>query len=177
MSSKWLLIKFSSSHFWAFNRSGPLSCSDSELISETMNPFRNIGRTSWIRVSLHRAALTQKNTNIIHPRLGWIRTRELNVRPTRHSNTHFSFNSCSSTHNTGLVSLWVSPKVLGDKFSNLFEVRDKILLPEKVQKKVIINNIYEGRLKRSSSWTGGSAPLLYIERRWLLCQVVVVGVT
>jgi hypothetical protein len=35
--------------------------------------------------------------------------------------------------------------------------------------------IYEGRLK--SSWNGGSAPLLCRGRRWLLCQVVVVGVT
>jgi hypothetical protein len=35
--------------------------------------------------------------------------------------------------------------------------------------------IYEGRLK--SSWSGGSAPLLYRGRRWLLCQVVVVEVT
>jgi hypothetical protein len=36
-------------------------------------------------------------------------------------------------------------------------------------------SVYEGRLK--SSWTGGSAPLLRRGRRWLLCQVVVVGVT
>jgi hypothetical protein len=35
--------------------------------------------------------------------------------------------------------------------------------------------IYEGRFK--SLWTGGSAPLLCRGRRWLLCQVVVVGVT
>jgi len=35
--------------------------------------------------------------------------------------------------------------------------------------------IYEGRWK--SSWTGGIAPLLCRGRRWLLCQVVVVGVT
>jgi hypothetical protein len=34
--------------------------------------------------------------------------------------------------------------------------------------------IYEGCLK--NSWTGGSAPLLCRGRRWLLCQVVVVGV-
>jgi len=34
---------------------------------------------------------------------------------------------------------------------------------------------HEGRLK--SSWTDSSAPLLYIRRRWLLCQVVVVEVT
>jgi hypothetical protein len=35
--------------------------------------------------------------------------------------------------------------------------------------------MYEGRLK--SSWIGGSAPLLCRGRRWLLCQVVVAGVT
>jgi hypothetical protein len=34
---------------------------------------------------------------------------------------------------------------------------------------------YDGRLK--ISWTGRSAPLLCRGRRWLLCQVVVVGVT
>jgi len=34
---------------------------------------------------------------------------------------------------------------------------------------------YEGRL--ISSWTDCSAPLLFRGRRWLLCQVVVVGVT
>jgi hypothetical protein len=34
---------------------------------------------------------------------------------------------------------------------------------------------YEDRLQ--SSWTGGSAPLLCRGRRWLLCQVIVVGVT
>jgi hypothetical protein len=27
--------------------SGPLACSDSELTSETMNPFRHLGRTLW----------------------------------------------------------------------------------------------------------------------------------
>jgi hypothetical protein len=38
-----------------------------------------------------------------------------------------------------------------------------------------INSIkYEGHLK--SSWTGGSALLLCRGRRFLLCQVVVVGV-
>jgi hypothetical protein len=41
--------------------------------------------------------------------------------------------------------------------------------------KVFRNNIYEGCFK--SSWTGGSEPLLCRGRRWLLCQVVVVGVT
>jgi len=35
--------------------------------------------------------------------------------------------------------------------------------------------LYEGHMK--SSWTGGSESLLCIGRRWLLCQVVVVGVT
>jgi hypothetical protein len=37
------------------------------------------------------------------------------------------------------------------------------------------SEMYWGRLR--SSWTGGSAPLLRRVRRWLLCQVVVVGVT
>jgi len=40
---------------------------------------------------------------------------------------------------------------------------------------VINSCLYEGRLK--SLWTGGSTPLLCRGRRWLLCQVVVVGVT
>jgi len=35
--------------------------------------------------------------------------------------------------------------------------------------------VYECRLK--SSWTGGNAPLLRRGRRWMLCRVVVVGLT
>jgi len=31
-----------------FHRLGPLACSDLELTSETMNPFRHFGRTPWL---------------------------------------------------------------------------------------------------------------------------------
>jgi hypothetical protein len=45
-------------------------------------------------------------------------------------------------------------------------------LPYDLKSQITTN--YEGILQ---NWTGGSAPLLWREKRWLLCQVVVVGVT
>jgi hypothetical protein len=55
----------------------------------------------------------------------------------------------------------------------VYKMQNKIKKCFKSVKKNKQLRTYEGHLR--SSWTGGSAPLLCKGRRWLLCQVVVVG--
>jgi hypothetical protein len=64
-----------------FHRLVPLACSESELSSETVNPFIHVGRTPWTgdqpiaRPIPKQDSITQRNTDL-HPCL----ERDLNPR-------------------------------------------------------------------------------------------------
>jgi hypothetical protein len=101
-------------------------------------------------------------------RLEWSKTKGYNVlEHMRRAMKRFYTISETITENWG--------EKLKKLKNSTVQTREFTMLLQNVKKNYLIKELYERRLK--TSWTSSSAPLLCRRRRWLLRQVVVVGVT